>query len=167
MAMRYFKSPTGEMFGYDESDAAQAKIIAEKATDAGWRDVTASWPPAPSKAQLVAYADAKRQSIAAGGITVNVGTAANPIECLVSTDAAGIADLQLLLAQASATGQTTWYQSNGNLTVTTAQIQAIQSAVATFVASVYRAYSAVAAEISAATITTTAQIDAASWPSNS
>ena len=42
--MEYFKSPTGEVYGYDP--LTQQDLI-DQAIANGWQDVTGSWPPAP------------------------------------------------------------------------------------------------------------------------
>jgi hypothetical protein len=72
MAMKYFRSGA-TVFGYDTADPAQAALIAA-ATAAGWTDVTASWPPAPTAAQIAMTAYA---AFVAGGLSVtSTGTPA-------------------------------------------------------------------------------------------
>ena len=44
--MKYFKSQTGDVFGYDETYENDLPYI-EAAIQAGWIDVTGSWPPVP------------------------------------------------------------------------------------------------------------------------
>lgn len=59
--MRYFKNPKDEVHGYDETYEKDLPYI-EAAIEAGWEDVTDSWPPlateqvAPSYAELRAAA---------------------------------------------------------------------------------------------------------------
>ena len=45
--MIYFKNTSGDIYGYDEMEAGQQKLI-DEAKNAGWLDVTANWPPVPS-----------------------------------------------------------------------------------------------------------------------
>ena len=45
--MIYFKNTSGDIYGYDETEAGQQKLI-DEAKNAGWLDVTANWPPVPS-----------------------------------------------------------------------------------------------------------------------
>ena len=44
--MIYFKNTSGDIYGYDETEAGQQKLI-DEAKNAGWLDVTANWPPVP------------------------------------------------------------------------------------------------------------------------
>ena len=44
--MIYFKNTSGDIYGYDEMEAGQQKLI-DEAKNAGWLDVTANWPPVP------------------------------------------------------------------------------------------------------------------------
>lgn len=45
--MIYFKNTSGDIYGYDETEAGQQKLI-DEVKNAGWLDVTANWPPVPS-----------------------------------------------------------------------------------------------------------------------
>jgi hypothetical protein len=42
--MRYFKDPANQVYGYDQDVASQLPYI-QKAVDAGWVEITGSWPP--------------------------------------------------------------------------------------------------------------------------
>jgi len=60
--MRYFKDNTNQVYGYDESNPTQLPLI-EKAIAAGWTEITGSWPPAETDAQLKAACKAQAQSL--------------------------------------------------------------------------------------------------------
>jgi hypothetical protein len=123
--------------------------------------------PIATPAQLVAYAQAKQAKIAAAGVTINLGTAAAPLNVSVDTSAAGRVDLTGLaqMAAINPSFSTTWYQASGAITLTAAQLVALGEAVLAWIASTYAALAAVEAAIAASppTITTTAEIDAAAW----
>jgi hypothetical protein len=46
--MQYFKDIKGDVYGYDETVESQLPYI-QKAIDAGWTDITGSWPPGPTQ----------------------------------------------------------------------------------------------------------------------
>lgn len=49
--MKYFQNPqTKEVAGFDETVPSQLPYMQAK-IDAGWTDITGSWPPAPTKEQ--------------------------------------------------------------------------------------------------------------------
>lgn len=52
--MRYLKNKTGEVYGYDKT---QPDLI-KKALEMGYADVTGSWPPKPTVAELNAQFNA-------------------------------------------------------------------------------------------------------------
>ncbi len=130
-------------------------------------------PAAPSFAQvkgcLIAIATAKREAIAGNGITVDVGTRDAPVSCMVDTSAAGLANLNglAIAAQTNADATFTWVQSSGNITLTAAQILALQTATASFITSVWVAFGVVSAAIEAGTITSQDAVEAVAWPANS
>jgi hypothetical protein len=127
-------------------------------------------PIAPIANQLTIYATVKLGRIVNGGITVNVGTSQSPINVLADTTAEGRANLNGILqgyALGVLTGNFTWYQSSGSLSLTQAQLQQVATAVMQFIASAYAAWQAVTAAIAAGTITTKDAVDAQSWPVNS
>ncbi len=112
--------------------------------------------------QLIAYAQLKQDVLAIGGISVG------GVKC--STDAYSLTLLQgansLALASPSMTFQ--WVQSDGTLTtLTAAQINTMFIAVSSFLQDTFMACAAVIALINSSTYTTTAQVDAYAWPTNS
>ncbi|HZU64962.1 MAG TPA: hypothetical protein VFF98_14850 [Novosphingobium sp.] len=172
---QYFKDAAGAVHflsAQDQANAAAPGWAGPTLPDPAWTAIAADEAhtianPPPSAAQLLAYAQARRQVVADGGITVNVGTTAAPVACAANTSASGVSDLAVMLLQAEASGSTTFYQSGGDVTVTTAQIQTIQQAVASFIGATWATLNTVSAAISAGTVATTAEIDAASWPATS
>lgn len=55
--MKYIQDPTGTVYGYDETDPAQeqamlGKFYTNSLLNAGCTDVTGSWPPPPTAAEL-------------------------------------------------------------------------------------------------------------------
>lgn len=131
-------------------------------------------PPPPTRAQLLAYANAKQQKIAAGGTQVNIGTSAAPQMVEASTDALSLAWLNgaAALASGNAAATFSWSTSAGAITLTSAQVLTIYSAVQSFIQATFATGGPVVNAINAGTITTTAQIDAPAapippWPVNS
>ena len=130
---------------------------------------------APSKAQLTTYANAKQAALRDGGITVNVGTASTPDEVDVASDVSGrslVSGCVQLIGLASSNGQPAptfpWINDGGaQLTLTGAQMMTIGLALGNFVQATYAALGTVLAAIANGSITTTAGIDAAAWPSTS
>jgi hypothetical protein len=126
-------------------------------------------------AGLIAYAQSKQQAIAAGGITVNVGTVGSALNVEASTDTQSLIMLQgaASLAQAAPTTAFTWVQSNGaTVSLTAAQVTQIFGAVATFIQSTFNALSQIVSAINTGTITTRTQVDTPpspvpAWPVNS
>jgi hypothetical protein len=126
-------------------------------------------------AGLIAYAQSKQQTIATGGITVNVGTVGSALNVEASMDIHSLIVLQgaATLAQSAPTQTFTWVQNNGaSISLTAAQVTQIFGAVAMFVQSTFTALSQVVAAINAGTITTRAQVDTPpspvpAWPVNS
>jgi hypothetical protein len=58
--MKYFKNTeNGQVYGYD----ADQQDLVQAASDAGWQEITGSWPPPPSDDDLKAQckAEAKRR----------------------------------------------------------------------------------------------------------
>jgi len=126
--------------------------------------------PVPTAAQLSAYASAKQSTVAAGGISVNVAASGAPQMVEVASDAAGCLNMSGAVQLASINPAQTfnWINANGSVvSLNATQILAMGVALGTFVQSTYTALGAVLAAIAAATITTTAQIDAFAWPPNS
>ncbi|MGO8738632.1 DUF4376 domain-containing protein [Rhodoblastus sp.] len=130
-------------------------------------------PPTP--AQLLAYAEALRGKIAAGGISVNIAASGAPPQLVeVGTDTAGLALLANAVQLTSTAPGTpyNWDQAEP-VTLTGAQIVAIQVAVGLFNQLLFSQKTAIRAAIAAGTITTFAQIDTPAsaglpaWPANS
>jgi hypothetical protein len=127
-------------------------------------------PAVLTAAQLIAYATARQQLIAAGGVSVNVGTSGSPVDVECSMDPTSLIQLQGAASIAAATPSQTfaWVPSTGSpMTLTAAQITTMFGAVSAFIQSTFTELAAVIAAISAGTITTKAGVDAASWPVNS
>jgi hypothetical protein len=124
---------------------------------------------------LAAYANAKQNTIANGGISVNVGTTAAPQNVEASTNTANLILLQgaASLAQANSSATFQWVQSNGvAITLTATQVPTILSAVQTFLQETFTTLAGVLAAVTAGTITTRAQVDTPpspipAWPVNS
>ena len=104
---------------------------------------------------------------------MNVGTASTPDEVNVASDVNGrslVSGSVQLVGLASSSGQPApsfnWINDGGvQLMLTSAQMMKIGLSLGTFVQATYTALGTVLAAISAGTITTTAQIDAATaWP---
>lgn len=67
--MRYFQN-AGKTYGYDETIPSQVPYI-DKAIAAGWVEVTGSWPPAPTAAELTAQQlAAEIQAAYSAGLTI-------------------------------------------------------------------------------------------------
>ena len=115
-------------------------------------------------AQLVAYAFGKVGSLLATARSYTLATGV-AVKCDATT--ATEANLVGLNAWGTAAPTATqpWIDNFGAVTVITgAQAVALAESVVAYGQSVYAALAAVAQEIAAASVTTTAQIDAASWP---
>ena len=56
--MRYFKSSSGAVFGYD----AGQSHLASQAIANGWQEVTGNWPPAKTQAEIDAEQNAKAKA---------------------------------------------------------------------------------------------------------
>lgn len=154
--------------GTDYSVVNWAPSLGAAPTPAQLAAVVALPDPAPTQAQLVAYAQAKQAAILAGGYSASVGASA-PVQ--ISTDATSLMWLQRALSTSGQSPSMTfqWAQRDGAtvLTLTSAQVQAAAAAEGAWEQSVRSAYAAVATEIAAGAITMTAEIDAYSWPANS
>jgi hypothetical protein len=119
---------------------------------------------------LKTYANYKQSKIVVGGVTVDVSAdPANPKLVQADTDATGRTNLSGLvaLAQMANSFTSTWVQSSGNVKLTSTEIITLGLAVGSFVEQTYQALDAVQTAIDLGKITTTAQIDAYTWPKNS
>jgi hypothetical protein len=131
--------------------------------------------PAPTPAQLLAYAEALRAKISAGGISVNIAASgATPQMVEIGTDTAGLAFLaNAVQLTATAPGTSYDWDQAAPVTLNGAQVLAIQAAVGLFNQALFTQKTALRAAIAAGTITTFAQIDdptsigLPSWPVNS
>lgn len=119
--------------------------------------------PEPSaddiKAGLATYANRRHEVLLNGGVTVN-GIA-------ITTNTNGRVNLSgaVSLAQLQPEMSFNWVLDTGPVALTAADIIAMGQTVGIWVQATYSALSAVLAAIHAGTITTTAEIDAADWPS--
>jgi len=121
--------------------------------------------PPPSQSALSAYANAKQWALATGGYTVTIaGTA-----LIFGTDVESRADLAgkvSRLAQPNPPASINWQFVSGFVTISAADFTTAAIEIADFFQATFDALKIVLAGIAAGTITTTAQIDAAAWPSN-
>lgn len=120
-------------------------------------------PVAPSTAVLTAYAATKRYSLETGGYVFN----GHPI----STDRDSQSKIGNVALAANIIGSffsTDWKCSDGTfVTMGQAEAIAMATAVMTFISACFDTEATVASAIAAGTISTIAQIDAASWPAHS
>ena len=121
MAMRYFRSPDGEVHGYDDADEAWTALMQSQAIDAEWTEVTGAWHPAapaiPPAPNLDAFMAAVK--VAMGGpVALNALLRVYPL-LQPSLAAQDWTDAEALLADAKAT-----------TAITAAQAVAINSAAA-------------------------------------
>ena len=114
----------------------------------------------PPQVDLTAYAAAKRYAVETGGVTV--GGVAIPSD----RDTQAKLTAAFLLAQVNPQATFQWKAGAGFVTLDAASVGQIAVAIGQFVQAAYATEAAVLAAITAGTITTTAQIDAAAWPSN-
>lgn len=130
-------------------------------TPASLLSVVAGWSPEPAPVDLNAYAASKRYAVETGGIVVN--------GVHIATDRA---------SQSMITGAYNYVQANPEVTVkfktaagfvelTASQMVAVANAVGAHVQASFAAEGEVNAQIIAGAITTSAEIDAFAWPSNS
>lgn len=119
------------------------------------------------KADLIAYAKTAQQTLADGGMSVNVGTTKSPITVWAATDLAGRINLNgiVSLAQLNPAFTTAWVQGTDTLTLDATAIQKVGVAVGTFVSGTYAGLSAILNQIDGGTITSTGEIDSSpAWP---
>ncbi len=111
------------------------------------------------KALLLAEASRKHREVAYNIVTVN--------GVIVSTTADGRVDLAgaVQIADKVPDRVFDWVCTTGPVQLTASQVVALGVAVGLWVQSVYTVYGAIVAGINAGTITTTAEIDQAAWPS--
>ena len=113
---------------------------------------------------MLAYANAKQWALATGGHAVTVGGASH----VFATDPTSLTMMGgkvARLAQPSPPTSFNWQTPDGSwLVIAAADFPAIAASCADFVQATFDALKIVEAQIAAGTITTTAQVDAASWP---
>jgi len=128
-------------------------------------NVTRTWtaPPPPTVAELLAHAAAKRYAVETGGVVLNGAPIATDRE-----SKATITGAYVLAVQNPSYAIANWKVAPSTfITLDNATIIAIGTAVSGHVQACYDTEAALAAQINALTVTTTAEIDAAVWPSNS
>ena len=125
MAMRYFKSPDGVVNGYDDADDAWADLMQSQAIDAGWQEVTDSWPPAepvsPPSPDVEAFMASMKNALG-GAVALNTLLRAYPL-LITALQLPDYDDAQALLIDAKATAAITATQAVAiNSAATTANI---------------------------------------------
>lgn len=115
---------------------------------------------AATAAELTAYAASKRYAVETGGIVVDGVT--------VATDRESQAMLTGAAAYVATSGAASirWKSAAGWVDLTAAQVTALATAVGAHVQAAFATEAEVDAAITAGTLTTTAEIDAAAWPPN-
>ena len=113
---------------------------------------------AQTQAALVAYAADKRYRVETGGTSVSNMPMATDRDTQAKLNAA------FNLANAVPASTFNWKTPSGFVTFTANQVIGIAVAVGQFVSKAYSTEATVGAAIAAGTITTTAQIDSAAWP---
>lgn len=150
-----------------------AKDTAGAQTDTAMQAVLSTLVPplslpglAPTAAALIAYANAKQTSLVMGGFTATIGGRAVPF----ATTTAGLTMVNGKVARLGQAGPpaTVNWQTGPTTFVSIAAADFLAAAVkiGDFVQATFDALPAIFSAISGGTITTTAQIDAAAWPSN-
>lgn len=141
--------------------SAQAASIA-----VGWTYADSAFVPPPvTQARLLAYANQKQWSLATGGYTITVNSAA----LVFPTD---VVSMGLITGKAARVAQPNppasfeWQTPTGFVTIAAADFISVATQIADFVQATFNALAIVFAAIEAGATTTTAEIDAAAWPSN-
>lgn len=125
-----------------------------------------SAPPASAatQAQLLAYANAKQWALASGGYMVTIAGQA----LLFATDLTSqalITGKAVRFGQANPPASVDWQFPSGFVTIAAADFMSAAIRVADFIQATFNTLQVVLAAIASGSITTTAQIDAAAWPS--
>jgi len=126
-----------------------------------WSDVAPTPAPPPTVADLKAYAAAKRYAVETGGIIINEA------EIDTSRDSQAMLTGAAAYVAANPDATVTFKATNGWVALSAAEVTAIALAVGAHVQACFAAEQAVDAAIDSETTTTTAEIDAWAWPSNS
>lgn len=120
-------------------------------------------PRVLSKTELAAYANELQWRLATGGHTVSV--AGTPRRFATDlTSQALITGKAVRFEQASPPASVAWQFESGFVTISAADFLTAAVAIADWVQSTFDALPAVLAAIASGSITTTAQVDSASWP---
>ncbi|SCM73337.1 conserved hypothetical protein [uncultured Pleomorphomonas sp.] len=115
---------------------------------------------APTTAELVSYAAAKRYAVETGGVTVAGASIDTGRESQAMITGA------YAYAHANPEANVSFKATSGWVILTAAEVTAIATAVAAHVQACFTAEKAIDDAIDAGTVTTTAEIDAWAWPSN-
>ena len=119
--------------------------------------------PAPTPAQLTAYANAKQWALATGGHAVTVEGSSH----IFATDPTSLSLMDGKvgrLAQANPPASFNWQIGPAWLTISAADFVTVATTCADFVQATFDTLKTVEAEIASETITTFAEIDAYAWP---
>lgn len=132
-----------------------------------------------TSAELLAYVSNKQQEIAQGGFTVNANRSGDALNVSVSTTpdfanylSSAVQLAQMMVAGSVAAANFDWVETSGTVSLTPQQVINVGVAVAALVQQSFTVMGQLIAAINAATVTTTAQIDAPpspipAWPVNS
>lgn len=126
-------------------------------------------PPAPpSRSVLTAYANTKQSMLAASGVNVDVGVSGSPEIVFADTNAQGLSNISgaLQFVQINPSATINWTGATGSIALNATQVLALATGAFIFVQATYTTLGTVLANITAGTVTTIAQIDAAAWPTN-
>jgi len=136
--------------------------------------VTPAPAPAPTAAELLAYAESHRDRVAARGVAVDLATEGQPpLVIHAATDVQGLIALNgaVSLAALAPAHVFDWAETSGPVQITAAQVRALGVAVGLYIQQTYTVLGALAAAIAAGTVTTRAQIETPpaplpQWPAN-
>ena len=126
----------------------------------------------PTQAQLIAYANAKQWALATGGYTTSLTPVggSGPQSITFPTDDVSLGLINGKVARfayANPPTSTDWQTGPATFVdISAADFPIAAAQIADFIQSSFDAVKPILAAIAAGTITTTAQIDAAAWPSN-
>ncbi len=155
-------------------DASGAKRLSSgagrHALTCAWDDVVenhdGTWTVVDgAKAALKSYAASKRAGVINGGCIVTVS--GSPLKVWADTQTQTALTALSVIASSTPALTTVWKCRDGTFaTLNASGIAALASGVMTFVQSAFATEGDVVSGIDAGTLTTTAEIDAAQWPSN-
>jgi hypothetical protein len=152
-----------------QADFASQLVGCDASVQQGWsysgKAFAAAIPPAPTVAQLMAYANEKQWALATGGYTANIGGQG----LLFATDERSqpLLDGKVTrLGQANPPATIKWQFPAGFVTLAAADFLSAAIAAADFVQATFDALDAVFAEIEGGTIATFVAVDQAAWPVN-